>query len=56
MKMFLYSLAVLFLLTSCAGAPAGGGSSSGGSYKSSSKGLTPEQLKKMGVNETKGGY
>ncbi len=43
---------LLVLAVGCAGAPAGGTSSGG--YDSGSKGLTKEQLKKMGIEENKG--
>jgi len=51
-KMLFYALVIMFVLTSCAGAPTGGASSGGSS--DAGKGLTKEQLKKMGVEETKG--
>ncbi|MBT5470471.1 MAG: hypothetical protein HOK41_07690 [Nitrospina sp.] len=45
---------LLLFAVGCAGAPAGGTSSAGSD--SSSKGLTKEQLKTMGVEENKGYY
>ncbi len=54
MKMLFYSLAIIFVLTGCAGTQAGGSSSGG--YDSNSKSLTKEQLKQMGVDENKGYY
>jgi len=49
-KMFLCALMLMFVVVGCAGVQSGGTSSSSGS----SKGLTKEQLKKMGVDENKG--
>ncbi len=56
MKMMARIIAVMFvlMLIGCAGGAGGGGSSSGSSYSapSSGKGLSKEQLKKMGIEET----
>ncbi len=49
LKFLVFSLLVLFAV-GCAGAPTGGSSSS------SSKALSKEQLKTMGVEENKGYY
>jgi len=52
-KFLVFSLLLLFAI-GCAGVTTGGSSSAGNS--SSSKGLSKEQLKNMGVDETKGYY
>ena len=51
-KMFLFALMLMFVVTGCAGVQTGG---SGGDSKSS-KGWTKDNLKDMGVEETKGSY
>ena len=48
-KMFLFALMLMFVVTGCAGVQTGG---SGGD----SKGWTKDDLKGMGVEETKGSY
>jgi hypothetical protein len=52
-KFLIFSLLLLFAI-GCAGTPTGGSSSA--SDNSSSKGLSKEQLKNMGVDENKGYY
>jgi hypothetical protein len=51
-KMFFCVLMFMFVVAGCAGVQQGG---SGGD-SSSSKGLTDEDLKKMGVGESTGSY
>jgi hypothetical protein len=52
-KILVFSLLLLFAI-GCAGTPTGGSSSAGSN--SSSKGLSKEKLKSMGVDENKGYY
>ena len=47
-KMFLFALMLMFVVTGCAGVQTGG--------SKSSKGMTKDDLKDMGVEETKGSY
>jgi hypothetical protein len=49
-KMFFCAVLLMFMVTGCAGVQTGGAGGDSGD----SKGLTKEQLKKMGVNENKG--
>ncbi len=51
-KMFLCALVLMFVVSGCAGVQTGGSSSDSGS----SKGWSKEDLKRMGVDETKGDY
>ena len=51
-KLFFCAVMLMFIVTGCAGVQTAG---SGGD-SSSSKGLTDEDLKKMGVEESKGSY
>ena len=51
-KLFFCAVMLMFIVTGCAGVQTAG---SGGD-SSSSKGLTDEDLKKMGVDESKGSY
>ena len=47
-KMFLFALMLMFVVTGCAGVQTGD--------SKSSKGWTKDDLKDMGVGETKGSY
>ena len=51
-KMFLCAALLMFVVTGCAGVQTGGAGGDSGD----SKGMTKEQLKKMGVDENQGYY
>ena len=51
-KMFLCAALLMFVVTGCAGVQTGGAGGDSGD----SKGMTKEQLKKMGADENQGYY
>jgi hypothetical protein len=51
-KMMLCAVMLMFVVTGCAGVQSGGAGSDSGS----TKGMSKEELKKMGVEENKGYY